>query len=125
MHSSKEEDEMGNSIVHWELMVGDTAKAKGFYSQVFDWTITETPMPGYAAIETGTPPPGGMMAKPEAAPACALNVYFGVEDRGATLSKARVAGATRIAPKTQITEIGYWAMFADPDGIPIGIFQTL
>jgi predicted enzyme related to lactoylglutathione lyase len=64
-----------------------------------------------------------MMVKPEAVPMCALNTYFGVDDIEVTLAKASAAGATLMAPKTEIQGIGYWAMFVDPDGIPIGIFQ--
>ena len=34
-----------------------------------------------------------------------------------------VLGATVLSPKTPIPGIGFWAMFADPDGIPIGLLQ--
>ena len=114
---------MGNPIVHWELMVNDVDKAKAFYASVFDWEWDETTFPGYTGIKTGSDPGGGMMARPEMAPACALNTYFGVEDVEATLAKAVEAGATIIAPKTAIPGIGHWAMFADPDGIPVALFQ--
>lgn len=114
---------MGNPISHWELMVNDLAKAKEFYSSIFDWEFDEGPFPGYPLIKTGAEPAGGMMAKPEMAPMCALNTYFQVEDVEATLAKAMAAGATMIAPKTAIPGVGYWAMFADPDGIPIGLLQ--
>lgn len=115
---------MGNPIVHWELMVSDLEKAKAFYSAVFDWTIDETTMPGYSMIDTGSEPPGGMMARPEQVPMSSLNTYFGVEDVEATLARSLGTGATLIAPKTPIPGVGYWAMFTDPDGIPIGIFQS-
>jgi predicted enzyme related to lactoylglutathione lyase len=114
---------MGNPISHWELMVGDLAKGKEFYSSIFDWEFDETAFPGYSMIKTGTDPGGGMMAKPDMAPASALNTYFQVDDVEVTLAKATAAGATVIAPKTAIPGVGYWAMFADPDGIPIGILQ--
>ena len=116
---------MGNPMVHWELMVTDMAKAKSFYAAVFDWTIDESPMPGYSMINTGATPPGGMMAKPDATPMCALNTYFGVEDVDATLAKAAAAGGSMMVPKMEIPGIGHWAMFADPDGIPIGIFKGM
>ena len=116
---------MGNPIVHWELMVSDMQKAKAFYGAIFDWTIDETSMPGYGMINTGSEPPGGMMATPPTAPVSSLNTYFGVDDVEATLTKALAAGATLIAPKTPIPGVGYWAMFADPDGIPIGLFQSV
>lgn len=114
---------MGNPIVHWELMVNDPAGAKKFYSSILDWEFDESAVPGYTMIKTGAEPGGGMMAKPEMAPMCALNTYFQVEDVEATLAKATAAGATMIAPKTAIPGMGYWAMFTDPDGIPIGLFQ--
>jgi predicted enzyme related to lactoylglutathione lyase len=114
---------MGNPISHWELMVGDLAKGKAFYSSIFDWEFDESTFPGYSMIKTGADPGGGMMAKPDMAPASALNTYFQVDDVEVTLAKATAAGATVIAPKTAIPGVGYWAMFADPDGIPIGILQ--
>ena len=116
---------MGNPLVHWEIMVSDMAKAKTFYSTVFDWQIAETPMPGYFMANPGTPPAGGMMVAPESAPEHTFHIYFGVEDFDATLAKAVAAGATTVAPKMQIPGVGSWAMFADPDGVIIGIFQQL
>ena len=53
----------------------------------------------------------------------ALNTYFQVDDLESTLAKAMVPGATVLAPKTAIPGMGFWAMFADPDGIPIGLLQ--
>ena len=114
---------MGNPIVHWELMVNDLAKAKAFYSSLFDWEFDESSFPGYLIVKTGTDPGGGMMAKPEMAPMCALNTYFAVADLDATLAKAAAAGATILVPKTPIEGVGHWAMFADPDGIPVGLLQ--
>ena len=114
---------MGNPIVHWELMVSDVTRAKAFYSSIFDWEWDETAFPGYPIIRTGADPGGGMMAKPEMAPMCALNTYFQVQDVEATLAKAIEAGATVVAPKTEVPGVGHWAMFADPDGIPIGLLQ--
>ena len=114
---------MDNPIVHWELMVGDPAKAKEFYNTIFDWEFDESSFPGYWMIKTGADPGGAMMAKPEGAPMSALNTYFGVAEIDDTLAKAVAAGATVLVPKTTIEGVGYWAMFADPDGIPIGLLQ--
>lgn len=114
---------MGNPINHWELMVGDVSKAKEFYSAVFDWEFDDSSYPGYALIKTGDGPGGGMMTQPDTAPGCALNTYFQVDDVETTLAKATGAGAVVLVPKTPIPGVGYWAMFADPDGIPIGLMQ--
>jgi predicted enzyme related to lactoylglutathione lyase len=53
----------------------------------------------------------------------ALNSYFRVEDLDRTLRKAVEAGATVIVPRMEVTAVGWFAMFLDPDQIPIGIMQ--
>jgi predicted enzyme related to lactoylglutathione lyase len=122
---SKEATEMGNPIAHWELMVSDLDKAKEFYTTVFDWMIEEAPaFPGYPMIDPGKEPRGAMMVKPDMAPAHALNTYFGVDNVEQTLARAVTAGGTMLVPSTPIEGVGEWAMFADPDGIPIGIFHA-
>lgn len=114
---------MGNQIVHWELLVNDLQKAKTFYAKVFDWKFDESTYPGYTLIDTGTQPGGGMMAKPEELPGCALNTYFVVDDVDAALARVTEAGGTVAMPKTAIPGIGQWGMFTDPDGIPIALLQ--
>ncbi len=114
---------MANPLFHWELMVSDVPKAIEFYSKVFDWEFDQDTFPGYPMIKTGDTPGGALMAKPESAPAPALNTYFHVEDIESTLTRALVSGATVIAPRTAIPGVGFWAMFADPEGIPIGLLQ--
>ncbi len=115
---------MGNPIVHWELMVSDLEKAKKFYTTVFEWHVEDAPaFPGYPMIDPGKEPGGAMMAKPETAPGCALTTYFGVDDVEQTLARAVTAGGTVLVPPTPIEGIGEWGMFADPDGVPIGLFH--
>jgi len=113
---------MGNPISHWELMVSDVAKAEAFYSSVFDWEFDRS-SPSYHMVKTGSDPAGGIMLKPEMAPSSGLNAYFQVDDIDATLQKASAGGASVLVPKHPIEGIGFWAMFADPDGIAIGILQ--
>jgi len=114
---------MANPLFHWELMVSDVPKAIDFYSKVFDWEFDQDSFPGYPLIKTGDTPGGALMAKPESVPACSLNSYFHVHDIESTLTRAIVLGGTLIAPRTAIPGVGFWAMFADPDGIPIGLLQ--
>jgi hypothetical protein len=114
---------MKNAMCHWELMVGDTEKTKAFYRRVFDWKFDEATFPGYTAIDTGREPRGGLMLKPEQAPAPALNVYFTVDDVQRTLHDVVEAGGKVVVPKTQIPTVGAFAMFTDPDGIAVGILE--
>lgn len=113
---------MANPIVHWDLMVSDVARARAFYTRVFGWTLTDYG-PGYALIDTGTPPGGGLMTRPAQAPFAALNVYFEVADLDRTLREVVEAGGKVVVPRTEIPP-GWFAMFLDPDGISIGIMQA-
>jgi uncharacterized protein len=117
---------MGNPIVHWELMVSDLDKAKEFYTNVFQWDVEVfPPLPGYPMVDPGKEPKGAMMVKPDMAPSYALNIYFGVESVEQALTRAVGAGGTMLVPPTPIEGVGEWGMFADPDGIPIGVFHGI
>lgn len=116
---------MSNYLCHFEILATDTEKAKEFYAKVFDWKFkADDAMPEYTMIDTGKEPGGGLMKKPAQAPHPALSVYFYVDDIEETLRKATEAGGQIIAPKTPIPNIGFWALFADPDGIPVSIFEA-
>jgi uncharacterized protein len=115
---------MDNPIVHWELLVSDLAKAKEFYANVFGWKVEDSPaFPGYPMIDPGQEPKGAMMVKPPETPGYTVNVYFGVSSVDQALSRAVTAGGTLIAPAMTIEGVGEWGMFADPDGIRIGVFS--
>ena len=116
---------MGNPLCHFELMVGDVEKAKEFYGKIFDWEFkTDEAMPEYTMIDTGTEPGGGLMKKPGEAPHFALSQYFLVDSIEETLGKVEGAGGKTGVPKMEIPNVGWWALFLDPDGIPVGIFES-
>ena len=115
---------MPNPLCHFEVMTADPEKCRTFYGAVFDWQFDDESMPGYTLVNTGTEPSGGVFPRPPEAPGVCLSVYFQVQDVDATLAKATEGGATVLVPKTEIpNNIGHFAMFADPEGIPIGIMQ--
>lgn len=116
---------MGNPIFHWELMVKDVDKAIEFYTAVFDWQVDRDNFPDYPLVKTGSNPGGGMLKKPDQVASAALNTYFHVEDIESTLARVLALGGTVVAPKMAIPGIGFWALFADPDGIPVGIMQMV
>lgn len=114
---------MANPLCHFELMVDDPARARAFYSAVFDWSFDESSIPGYTLIQTGSEPSGGLFRRPAQAPGVCANVYFQTTDLDATLTKATQQGAKVLVPKTPIPNVGHFAMIADPEGIPIGLMQ--
>ncbi len=115
---------MGAPLCHFELMSDNPEKCKAFYASVFGWEFDDTSMPGYTMVNPGKEPGGGLMQRPPQAPHPALNVYFMVQDIPATLAKVQKAGGQVIVPQTPIPNVGAFAMFADPEGIVIGVFKS-
>ena len=105
-------------------MTDDPEKCKAFYAKVFGWEYDDTSMSGYTMIKTGKEPEGGLMQRPPEAPHAALSVYFQVDDIESILGKVTEGGGNVIVPKTPIPNVGHFAMFVDPEGIPVGIFQS-
>ena len=115
---------MQNTLSHFEILCSDIVKAKRFYQNVFNWKFDEDSFPGYSVIRTGAEPTGGFMLKPPETPNHSLNVYFQVESIDAILKVVKTAGGTILVSRTEIPGVGYWGMFADPDGIVIGILEV-
>jgi predicted enzyme related to lactoylglutathione lyase len=105
-------------------MTSDPERCKAFYGAVFDWQFDDESMPGYTLVNTGADPGGGVFPKPEDAQAACINVYFKVKDIEAVLVKVTGHGGRVLVPRTEIPNVGYFAMFADPDGIAVGIMQS-
>jgi len=112
-------------LIHFELAVNDPEKARAFYTQVLGWSITPTSMPHYQRIDPGREPEGGLMQKPPQAPHAAMTVYFYVDDVAATLAAAVAAGGKVVLPPLDIPNVGTAGIFADPDGIAVGVFHPL
>ncbi len=104
-------------------MTDDPEKCKAFYGKVFDWQFDDASLPGYTLVNAGAEPSGGVFPKPADAPGVCVNVYFQVDDIDATLAVATDNGGQVLVPKTQVPNVGHFAMFADPEGIAIGILQ--
>lgn len=114
---------MANPICHWDLMVDDLERSKAFYQRVFAWRFDDASFSGYTLIQTGAAPGGGMMLRPPDVPMACLNSYFQVDSADGTLRQVVEAGGRVLMPKTEIPGVGWVAMFADPDGIPIGLLE--
>ena len=115
---------MGAPLCHFEFMSDDPDQCKAFYAKVFGWEYDDKSMPDYTLIKTGEEPEGGLVKRPAEAPAPSLNVYFLVDDIKATLAKVQQAGGRTVVPKTPIPNVGAFAMFSDPEGIVVGVFQS-
>src|SRR4051794_20387387 len=89
---------MPNPVVHTELNTNDVGKAKDFYTKLFDWTLTDTPMGDnvYTMIKTGDTGIGGIMQHPMPGAPSMWLPYVQVDDIKAATEKAKSMGATVI-----------------------------
>lgn len=100
-----------------DLITPDTAAATSFYGDLFGWTIEPTPEAEgqYWTIQNGEAMNGGMMpAPPGQHPA--WNLYFGVEDAEATVSRVGELGGATVIEPMEVPGGGRFAIFSDPQG---------
>ena len=93
---------MANPFVHVELMTTDVAKAKAFYTGLFDWKLEDIPDMDYTLIKVGEGTGGGMMKTVDPdSPSCWL-AYVLVDDAAVATDKARSlgAGSARRSPRS-------------------------
>jgi len=107
-----------------ELITTDTGKAGAFYTKLFGWQ-TE-PMPGgmpYTIYKNGSAYAGGMMQCPGGGGRSMWVAYVTVENTDAKLAEAKKLGAKVCVEPKDIPGVGRIAVFEDPTGAAIGIWQ--
>ena len=117
------------SFVWNELMTGDVAKAKKFYTKLLGWETTDMPMGDftYTVFKTGDMDAGGMMAiTPEMGdvPPHWMS-YIKVENVDTTAAKIDELGGKIVVPPTDIPNIGKFCTLIDPTGAAVSIFTPL
>jgi hypothetical protein len=117
---------MANPFVHIELHTGDLAKAKAFYSGLFDWNLQDLPIPGgsdsYTMIDVGTGTGGGMIGDPGVPPH--WMAYIGVDDVIATTERARSLGASVVQDVVEVGDFGWMSVITDPTGAAFALWQA-
>ena len=106
----------------------DPAAAAEFYTGLFGWTCTDMMPEGesghYFMATIGGRDAAALGSIPEGAPPVAVwNTYVWVDSADETAAKAKAAGATIINEPFDVFDAGRMAMFADPEGAPIAVWQ--
>jgi predicted enzyme related to lactoylglutathione lyase len=120
-------EQMGQPVVHFEVIGTDAEQLQRFYAELFDWEIDADNPLKYGSI---TPQgndgiTGGIASAPTADYPGHVTFYVGVPDVEAALAKAESLGATRLfgpapVPGTEV-ELG---QFTDPEGHLIGVMRS-
>jgi predicted enzyme related to lactoylglutathione lyase len=129
---------LDRTIVHFEIPANDPDKLSEFYKNLFGWKFEKMSMGemgDYWTIETraGTAQSmekslntagtnGGMMKKMDANQR-PVN-YVLVESVDEFSKKIQDLGGKIIVPKTQIPNMGAFALGLDPEGNQVGIFES-
>ena len=119
---------MANPFCHLELDTTDPAKAKAFYSALFDWKITDMDMGGGMVYSTFKPtadsPGGGMMKHPMPGAPSAWLAYVLVDSVDAATQKAVSLGAKVLVGKQEVPNMGWFSIITDPTGAALGLWET-
>jgi len=116
---------MANAFVHMELNTTDPAKAKAFYSKLFDWKLEDMPGPmPYTMIHPGEGPGGGMMKHPVPGAPSMWLTYIGVSDIKAATEKAKSLGATALQENHEVPNYGWFSILSDPTGAVFALWQA-
>jgi uncharacterized protein len=119
---------MANPFVHVELNTADPARAKAFYSKLFQWELEGVPNPAvpdgaYTMIKVGEGTGGGMMKQVPGGPAGWL-AYVEVEDIHAATQKAKSLGGKIMKDPMEVMGAGWTSFIQNPTGSVLGLWQS-
>jgi predicted enzyme related to lactoylglutathione lyase len=111
---------MANKVCHFEIVSDDLWRSAEFYGKLFGWE-SQPWGEQYMMFSIKDGIGGGFFKRQEGAADVAL--YILVDDIDAKLAEIVAEGCEVLVPKKLISEdIGYYALFKDPSGVPIGLF---
>jgi predicted enzyme related to lactoylglutathione lyase len=120
-------------VVHFEIPFDNKERAIKFYTDAFDWQLTDLPEMSYVMAQSApvdetqrpTEPGainGGLFQRPKEAPN--PTIYVDVTSVDDAIRKVQAAGGKVVTPNTPIPGMGAYARVADTEGNVIGLFQS-
>jgi uncharacterized protein len=115
---------MANPVVHFEIVAADDQPLVRFYGELFGWGLRAVPGVGYTLVDTrgGGGINGGIGRSGTGEAWTAF--YVEVDDPRAYLDKAGSLGGRVVLPVTELPGMATYAMFADPDGLVVGLVRA-
>jgi uncharacterized protein len=125
-----------DKVVHFEITVDDTARAKEFYGSIFDWELNDADMGGGITYTTITTVPvdqqrmpkepgainGGFTGRSSETEHPVITIQVASIDD--TLKKIEAGGGKSVTPRTPIPGMGAFAYFKDSEGNTVGLWET-
>ena len=117
---------MGRPVAYFEIISTDPERVRKFYSELFDWTAqADESLGGYAMVDTGAGDGaiGGGIGPSQAPGDTGVKMYVRVDDLDGYSTRATGLGGTTLVPPMDLPSgYGRIAVFADPDGNPVGLW---
>lgn len=114
---------MAHDFIHVEIPSANLQRAAKFYHDLFGWKMNYVEEADYMLFETGGNINGAFYHSPQHAGRQGVVVYIEVEDILNTLERINQSGGTTVVARTPVDEMGSFALFADPDGNVLGIWE--
>jgi uncharacterized protein len=117
---------MGAPVAFFEVISQTPERIRDFYTELFGWTAADSGQPGYWVINTGASNDavgGGIGGTQPGEASGRTTIYMRVDDLQAYLDKAeRLGGKTLVPPSPLPGDWGSFAILADPEGQPVGLW---
>ena len=111
-------------VVHFQIQAKDKEKQQAFYSEMFDWDITQPEGSPMALIPEGKgPPENGIGGSLSQADNSAIVIYIQVANLGESLARAEQLGGKAILQPIDVPNGPTIAQIEDPEGNPVGLIQ--
>jgi predicted enzyme related to lactoylglutathione lyase len=115
---------MPNPVVHFEVLGRDGEKLRQFYADAFGWQMEEAAA-GYAmALPGGGGGINGGVGKTDDGGPGYVTFYVEVDDLDEMLNKLESLGGRRLMGPMDVPDGPTIAMFADPEGHPVGLVKA-
>ncbi|QHC23270.1 VOC family protein [Streptomyces sp. GS7] len=108
----------------FDITATDAARSRAFYGELFGWEIKVDESMNYGLTVTAEGVPGGIgQATGDNPHVAGLVMYFPVADLEAAIERAEGLGGICVVPPWEIPGLGKMAVFHDPDGNRVGLWQ--
>lgn len=116
---------MGKGVVHWELWSKEPDKVSDFYAKVFDWKISAIPEMNYHLVDTDSESGigGGIMKPQDGEWPSNMTFYIDVDDLATYRQRIVDAGGQIVVEEMEVPNVGWFSLFADPDGRVLGMWK--
>src|SRR5437899_11080650 len=111
------------SIVHVEFHVKEPKKVEKFYASLFGWKFQEVPGMDYSMFQAPSGPGGGIGGLQPGNWASGVIKSISVNSVEDYQEKVKRAGGKIIAPKNEVPGQGWFAIFEDPSGTRMALWQ--